>query len=334
MRQGKPLKARAEKVMKVTEVLSSAFLTSGKLLLRTLPVIILGVILGEFLTSLKLVEKLSFLAKPITNFSHLRHECGITFITAFASPTAANSMLARYYDRGLIKKKELFLASMLNSFPAIVMHWKYMLPVLLPLLGRVGLLYFSLLVLVGLVQTGLLMIVSRLILKGGSEQEIAIALENDVSRPSLKEALKLSLKSSRNTIKKIVKVIIPSQIVTCILIELGVFEKIASSLSGITSYFPIPPEGLGIVAAQLGHSNAAYAVASGLLSSGEISEKGVVLSLLAGDVLSAIVVMFRYLMPYYVGIFGLRTGLELMCISVTIRNGIVVVFILVLALFW
>ncbi|MEW6425608.1 MAG: hypothetical protein AB1523_12875 [Bacillota bacterium] len=173
----------------MTEVLSSAFLTSGKLLLRTLPVIILGVILGEFLISLKLVEKLSFLAKPITNFSHLRHECGISFITAFASPAAANSMLARY-------------------------------------------------------------------------------------------------------------------------------------------------QGLGIVAAQLGHSNAAYAVASGLLSSGEISAKGVVLSLLAGDVLSGIAMMFRYLMPYYVGIFGLRTGLELMGISVTIRNGIVIAFILVLALFW
>lgn len=316
----------------MTEVLSSAFLASGKLLLRTLPVIILGVILGEFLISLKLVEKLSFLTKPITNFSHLRHECGISFITAFASPAAANSMLARYHDRGLIKKKELFLASMINSFPAIVMHWKYMLPVLLPLLGRVGLIYFFLLVLVGLVQTGLLMIVSRFILKGGSEQEIA--LENDVNRPSLKEALSLSLKSSRNTIKRIVKVIIPSLIITCILIELGVFEKIASSLSGITPYFPIPPEGLGIVAAQLGHSNAAYAVASGLLSSGEISAKGVVLSLLAGDVLSGIVMMFRYLMPYYVGIFGLRTGLELMGISVAIRNGIVIALILILALFW
>ena len=67
----------------------------------------------------------------------------------------------------------------------------------------------------------------------------------------------------------------------------------------INAYFPIPAEGLSIVAAHLVSFVASATVASSLLSSGIISAKDVVLTMLVADVISTITVM-RWLIPYYI----------------------------------
>jgi len=72
---------------------------------------------------MKFVDKIAFIARPLTNFSHLSEECGACFMTAFIAPTSANFMLVAFYNDKIIEKKELFIASMMTSFPAIVMHW-------------------------------------------------------------------------------------------------------------------------------------------------------------------------------------------------------------------
>lgn len=110
------------------------------------------------------MDKIAFLARPITNFAHLRDECGASFLTAFASATSANAMPAAFYKDKVIEKKELFIVSMMTSFPAIVTHWRPMLPVLIPLLGIVGIIYSGMLTLVGLIKTMLIMTAGRFLL--------------------------------------------------------------------------------------------------------------------------------------------------------------------------
>lgn len=314
------------------ETLLDAIILAGKLLGWVLPFMILGVFLAEFINALGIVNKLSFLARPITNFSHLRQECGASFLLAFGSPTAANAMLAEYRGKGLIDKREMFLSSMINTFPAILMHWRSMLPPLIPLLGIIGLIYFLILVLVGLVKTGILMVVCRFLLKGMENSEMA--LESDKPRPPFKEAFKQSLPSSKKMIKRMFLFTVPTMFAVCILIKLGAFDMLASFLSGISSYFPIPSAGLGIIAAQFGHEIAAYTTASSLLAAGEITAKGVILSLLVGNVLTSIVTMFSHLTPYYVGIFGPKEGLQLMILSSAIREGMAVILVFLLVFFW
>jgi len=81
-------------------------------LAKTIPFMVIGVIFAELIIALKVVDKIAFVARPITNFAHLRDECGASFLTAFASATSANAMLAAFYKDGLIEKRELFIASM------------------------------------------------------------------------------------------------------------------------------------------------------------------------------------------------------------------------------
>jgi hypothetical protein len=249
--------------MMPVDVFTSAAELSLWFLAKTLPFMVIGVIFAEVIIALKIVDKIAFVARPITNFAHLKDECGASFLTAFVSATSANAMLAAFYKDEIIEKKELFIASMMTSFPAIVMHWRPMLPVLIPLLGVVGLLYFGILTLVGLIKTMLIMIAGRLLLEKkdrsqGQNCEYESADEDKPEkRPTLKEAVKISLQTSTPILKRIVAITIPTTFIVFILMELGVFDILASYLSGISTYFPVPVEGLAIIAAQFGNFIAA-----------------------------------------------------------------------------
>ena len=315
----------------MSETLLSALVLDGGLLGRTLTFMILGVIAAELLVTLGFVNKLSFLARPITRFSHLKHECGMSFLVAFGSPSAANAMLAQYREKELISKKEMFLASLINSFPAVLMHWRTMLPVLIPLLGTTGLVYFLILVLVGTIKTALLMVASRFLLPACPAPKLSLETK---TRPPLKEAFKQSLRSSRGIIRRMVIITVPAMLVISILIKAGIFDGLTSYLSGVSAYLPIPASGLSIIAAMFGHPIAAYTVASNLLVAGEIAARGIILSLLVGTMLSNTVYMFRSSMPRHMGIFGLKTGMQISLLSSAIRGGILIVFIVILAIFW
>ncbi|WP_456486723.1 nucleoside recognition domain-containing protein [Candidatus Alkanophaga liquidiphilum] len=314
-------------------VLLGSSILASKLLLKTLPFMLVGVILAEFIVALGVVEKLSWLAKPITNFSHLREECGVSFLLAFISPTAANAMLADYYEKGFIEKRELFIAAMINSFPAVVMHWRYLLPIVVPLLGIAGVIYFGMLMLVGLLKTTLLMLVGRFVLEGSGASPKSDA-RTGAKRPTLPEAFHKSLHSSKPVMKRIVAITVPTMFVVCLLIEVGAFDALSSLLSGVTSLLPVPPDALGVIAAHLGHHTAACTVASGLLAAGRLSVRDVVITLLFGNVLASITTALRFFAPHYVSIFGPREGLELMTVSTAIRDGITLVLIAALMLLW
>jgi hypothetical protein len=240
-------------------------------------------------------------------------------------------MLAKYRDEGLISKKEMFLTNMMFSFPVMLNACRYMLPPIIPLLGTIGLVYALLFVLSGLVKTVLVMVVSRFLLPARPESNLSPETE---TRPSFKEAFKQSLKSSRSIIKRIVIITVPTMLIVSILIKVGVFDSLASYLSGVSAYLPVPASGLGIIAAMFGHSIAAYTVASNLLAAGEITAKGIILSLLIGAALSSVVTTIRVQMANYVGIFGPKTGVQLMLISAIVRSSIIIVFVVILAIFW
>ena len=324
------------------------FTSAGELslwfLAKTLPFMIIGVIFAELIMALKFVDKVAFIARPITNFAHLRDECGASFLTAFVSSMSANAMLATFYKDKIIEKRELFIASMMTSFPAIVTHWRTTLPVLIPLLGVIGIIYFGMLTLVGLIQTVLIMIAGRILLEKkdrsqGQSCEYGSADEGEGKirtgkRPSLKEAVKISLRTSKPIIKRIVAITIPTTFIVFIVMGIGVFDTLASYLSGVSAYFPVPIEGLTIIAAQFGNFIAAYTIASNFLATDVLTGKEIVITLLVADVLATIMITVRWLIPYYLGIFGPRIGTEIMVVAMTIRTGIMIVVIFALALFW
>lgn len=175
------------------------------------------------------------------------------------------------------------------------------------------------------------MVASRILLPTRPEPKLP---PENKPRPPLKDAFIWSLRSSRGILKRMIIITVPTMLVISILIETGVFNGLTTYLSGISACLPIPASGLSIIAAMFGHSIAAYTVASNLLATGEIAARGIVLSLLIGSVLSSTIYMFRDVMPYYVGVFGPKAGVQITLLSSAIRSGIAFVLIVILAIFW
>lgn len=317
--------------MNIINILFDAAMLASNLLIKTLPFMIVGVLIAELIVALRITDRISAVARPITSFTHLKHECGAAFMMAFISGTSANAMLASYYNNNVIEKKELLIASMLNSFPAIVMHWRPLLPVLIPLLGTTGLIYFGMLMVVGLIKTSIIMVVGRLLL---DDDDCGTTNKQLAERPPLKNAVKMSLQTSAPTVKRIVTMTVVTMFVVAILIKIGAFDALTSHIGGICTYFPIPAAGLSIIAAQFAHHIAACTVASGLMSTGELASRDVVIVLLLGTVLTSITQAMKWFMPSYVGIFGPKIGIQLIILSTALRDGITLLLVFALVLFW
>lgn len=305
----------------------SPLISAGKYLLIMIPTMILGVIGVNLLFNLGIINKIAWIARPVTRFGNLSDQAGISFVTAFGSPTAANTILVDNYEKGYMSKREMYIASLTNSFPAILMHWRGMIPILIPLLGITGLLYFGILVLVGLVKTILVLIASRFMLKSKKDK-----FEVQPSPPkseNFKSALGESLQNSKSVIFRILKITIPITFVVFILIDLGLFEHLAKYLSGLIKFFPVPAETIAIVSAQFGHHIAGYTMASNFLIKGVLSGHQIIVILLIGNVVSSISNLRHYI-PHYMGIFGPKLGLEIMVLATGIRQGLIILAIALL----
>jgi hypothetical protein len=313
-------------------IVSAALGLSLELLVRTVPIVVAGVLIAEILIALKITDRIASVAYPVTTFSHLPHECGASFLLAFISPQAADAMLVDYYHKGTIGRSELIIAALINSFPSVVMHWRYLVPVYLPLLGVFGLIYFAVLMGIGFLKTGIVMVAGRVLLhpppaSGPPEKSSGPTL-------SLREALRASLGPTARTLRRILGIMVPTLVIVAFLVEAGVFDAVAAYLEGASRLFPIPPEGLAIIAAKFGSYIAAASVASALLAAGDMTGKDIVITLLVANLLTSVVTYLRWLGSFYIAIFGPRRGTEIMLLSVALQDGLLLVAIFLLAWFW
>ncbi len=314
---------------------ADAAVHAATLLLQTVPAVILGVVAAEILMALRFTERISRAARPITAFAHLPPESGVSFMTAFFSSQAADAMLVDYHHTGRLGERELKLSALMNSFPAIVMHWRYLLPVYLPLMGIYGLIYFLILTAVGFAKTAIILVAGHLLLPPRGAVETGTEEGAGVVRAvSARAVLRDALAASAQTLRRILVIMIPTLVLVALLIEGGVFEAIGAYLGRVSGYFPIPAEGIGIVAAKLGSFVAAASVASALLAAGDISGRDAVLALLVGNLLSSVIYSFRWLGSFYIAIFGVRLGTQIMIVSTLLQNGLVLAAIFLLAWLW
>jgi hypothetical protein len=308
----------------------SALVSTGRYLALVVPAMVGGVVLANLLVSLGLLERLAWVTRPIIRLGHLNDVCGLSFITAFASPAAANTMLVDQFRQGTIPKRELYVASLANSFPAIVMHWRSMLPVAVPLLGIWGLAYFGILAGVGLVKTVLILAVGRVLLPRPANK----APENRRhERPRFSVALRISLHQSSAVVLRLLKITVPVTWATFCLVEWGLFDRLTQWMAGWSLRLPLPPEGLGVVAAKFANHVAAYTIASNLLAQGLLDGRQLLVVLLVADILASITGL-RFLIPYYLGIYGPRLGTELMILSTVLRQGLIFAVVLFITAGW
>jgi hypothetical protein len=251
-------------------------------------------------------------------FGHLHPESAGTFIVAILSPTAAHSMLAKYHQEQRISRCELIISAIVNALPGYVAQGRSVLPVLVPLIGILGFIYYGLVLLADLVKSIILLAIGSVILPRLDVGQIRFQESLRIQRPTAGQALMNSLRNARKTVPRILTTMVPVTFVVFVLIGLGIFEYAAAHLGVVAHYFPIPIESLPIVATRLASPVGAYTMAGSLLAKGVLEGKDVVMALLVATLLST-VPNLRYLVPYYFGIFGPTIGTQLIIVSTLLR---------------
>ena len=299
-------------------ILADALLAMGKFLLTVIPLFVFGVVLAQLFVEKGWLEKLSWLARPFMRFGHLHPESAGTFIVAIISPTTAHSMLAKYHQEQRISRCELIISAIVNALPGYVAQGRSVLPVLVPLIGILGFIYYGLVLLADLVKSIILLAIGSVILPRLDVGQVRFQESSRSQRPTAGQALMNSLRNARKTVPRILTTMVPVTFVVFVLIGLGIFEYAAAHLGVVARYFPIPIESMPIVATRLASPVGAYTVAGSLLAKGVLGGKDLVMALLVGTLLST-VPNLRYLVPYYFGIFGPTIGTQLVIVSTLLR---------------
>jgi hypothetical protein len=305
-------------VLNVLMILADALLATGKFLLTVIPLFVLGVVLAQLFVEKGWLEKLSWLARPFMRFGHLHPESAGTFIVAILSPTAAHSMLAKYHQEQRISRCELIITAIVNALAGHVAQGRRVLPVLVPLMGVFGVIYYCLVLLAEFVRSIILLAIGSVILPRLDMGQVRFQESSRSQRPTFGQALINSLRDARKTVPRILITMVPVTFVVFVLIGLGIFEYAAAHLGVVARYFPIPIESLPIVATRLASPVGAYTMAGSLLAKGVLEGKDVVMALLVATLLST-VPNLRYLVPYYFGIFGPAIGTQLIIVSTLLR---------------
>ncbi len=303
-------------------------ITSAKIafdfLKPTVPALLIGIFVAELLVENGVIGKFSLIGRPFVKFSNLPEECALAFTTAFLNTRAGNGMLVSFYKEGKISKKELYIASLMNAFPAMVRHWDSLIPVLLVTLGTLGLVYFGILVLIGFIQTIIFAIAGKLLIEPKRLKDAQEHVEN--SQEPFKKVLRKALVKTKNHSISILKTMLLATYITALLITAGFFEHLTSLMKDFAFLLPFSAAEISVMLSVMTSSIAAYTLGGNLLKAGLVSEKGLIKSLLLGSVF-ANVTYLRMLIPYYVGIFGSKDGIKIMLSSMTTRSIVILCLI-------
>ncbi len=310
----------------------SLIITSTKIafsfLKRSVPGLLIGLFIAELLIEKGVINKFSPIGKPFVKFSNLPEECALAFATAFLNTRAGNAMLIDFYKEGKIDKKELYIASLMNAFPAMIRHWNSLIPVLLATLGTLGLLYFGILVIIGFIQTTIFALAGKLLIKS-PKQIKNVQKHTKKSQKPLKKVLRKALAKTKKHSIPILKSMVLATYIIALLITAGFFEYLTSLVKNFAAFLPLSPEEISVALSAMASSIAAYTLGANLLKAGLISEKALIRSLLLGSVLANITFL-RVLIPYYVGLYGAKDGTKIMLISMATRSAIILGLIVVM----
>jgi hypothetical protein len=285
-------------------------------LLRIIFLVSLGLVVANFIESLNWTHRLAMLARPLIRLGHLSAVSGASFSMAFFSGISANAMLAEAFDQGRLSKAELVLANLFNSLPRFFLHLPTVFFLTAPLIKGAALIYVGLTFAAALVQTLLVIILGRLLLSAGHDEEGSIPVPQN-KKVSWREALVKSGKRFRKRMPKLLQYTVPVYILFFLLNRYGFFSRVEELLAEKAAFLSwLHPKSLGIVVLHISAEfSAGLAAAGALLADESLGYREVVLALLAGNVLAAPVRAVRHQFPYYVGIFTPRLALELVGFS-------------------
>ena len=287
-------------------------------LMRLTGFISIGLFVGQFIEAMGWTDKLAILARPFMRWGHLSSRTGSAFTTAFFSGTASLSMLRSFHDKGTMSNKEIIISVLLNTFPTFFLHLPTTFFILIPLIGKAGVIYLLL-----TFSAALLRLVVMIVYTHFSFPAVTIDYEkSSPAKPEWKKLFPDTVKKFQARLIRILMIVLPVYLIIALISDMGFFLWLRKLLAQGVSFAFIPIEAMSVIIFSLvAEFTSGYAAAGAMLDAGTLNVFQVVIALLAGNIIAAPVRALRHQMPYYMGIFTPGLGIRLMLVSQGFRVG-------------
>ena len=290
----------------------------GRPLIRLSIFISIGLFVAQLIEATGWTDKLTLLARPLMRWGRLTPQMGAAFTAAFFSGVTSLSMITAFHKEGAMSERELKLSVLLNTFPSYFLHLPTTFFIILPLVGKAGLLYLLLTFSAALIRLLVVLVYCHFSLpvpqKGYSSREHTnrrwSEIFNEIGR---KFATRL---------RRILLIVLPVYVMIALVSKLGLFLWLRKLTANIFTTNFVPIEAMSIVIFSIvAEFTSGYAAAGAMLDSGALTVFQTVLALLAGNIIATPIRSLRHQMPYYMGIFDPRVGVKLMLLTQAFRVG-------------
>ena len=294
----------------------------------------LGLFVGQIIEGIGWTDRMAVMARPFMRWGHLSDRMGAVFTTAFFSGTAALSMIMTFHQDGRLSRKEVTLSVLLNTFPSFFLHLPTTFFILLPLVGKAGVIYLLVTFGAALLRLAAALTCTHFMLPastGDYQRETS-------EKKRWKEVFLETGKKFKSRSTRILLIVLPVYLIVALISHMGFFLWLRESLArGITGTF-IPIEAMSVVVFSLvAEFTSGYAAAGAMLKAGTLNVFQTVLALLLGNIIAAPVRALRHQVPYYMGIFKPRLGVRLIVASQCFRVSSLIlagIFFVLVAGYW
>ena len=297
-------------------------------LLRLVGVMAVSLIVAQALETFRWTEYIANLAVPLVRRAHLSALSGASFSLSFASPSAANAVLAEGLVERKIGRRELIIANVMNSTPAFFVHLPTLLAMAWSFLEIHALAYVGLLFFAAALRTLGAVVAGRIMLAAPEE-------ERSLPVPTARiGTFRSMLTRFRKRLTKICLFTIPVYCFIFFLQQAGAFSVMEAWLAAhMGALFFLHPGALGLVILFVAaESNAAFAAAAALIAGGTITPEQAVIALLTGNILSSPMRAFRHQLPSYSGFFSPPTAWLLVSVNQSLRAATLILALAVYCL--
>ncbi|MGB5984932.1 MAG: nucleoside recognition protein [Desulfobacterales bacterium] len=303
-------------------------------LLRLIFFIGAGLLVGQWIEYAGWTRGLAVVARPLFRIARLGDRCSAAFTTAFVSGAASNAMLWGYYQDRAITRRQLFLANLINQFPAYFLHLPTTVFIVVPLTGYAGVLYFVLTFAALVLRTLGVVLYGNLkgsggTVQGGSDRAGQAEGPNGPAATSRKSSLEFWAGIRGKLPQRLLRIavyVVPIYTAVYVVNALGFFDLTRNWLATYVTTAFVPMESLSVVILSFAAEfTSGFAAAGALQDAGVLSVSQTVLALLAGNVVAFPIRALRHQLPRYMGIFTPKLGLQLLLLGQGLRVGSLII---------
>ncbi len=291
-------------------------------LIRLLGVVTLTLGLTSLVEALGWSRFVSRLFQPLLRIGRFSSASSLAYTTAFLSGIAANTLLAKAWQEGAMDRRELTLANLLNiGLPSFVLHLPPMLAIIVPFVGKAGLIYAGVMFTAAVLRTLFVLALARSALPAPPTSPAPAPSAGPVRDTGASDMLA----SLARRLFQIGSYTVPIYTLVVTLDRHGFFQWLQESAATIVTSEFIPVEGISVVVFSIVLEFTAGAAAAGaMLESGVLTVSQTVLALLAGNVIAAPIRALRHQLPGYLGIFSPALGMKLLLYGQILRVASVI----------